>query len=79
MLARNQNRTAVPHLEVDSGARGTYDLDAHMQLSGKDLQFFDEATKKKYTPLLIESSAGMDRTTLTFLVEEEPPAVVARG
>jgi predicted permease len=29
MLARNQNRTAVPHLEVDSGARGTYDLDAN--------------------------------------------------
>ena len=29
MLARNQNRTAVPHLEVDSGARGTYDLDTN--------------------------------------------------
>ncbi|HKV99074.1 MAG TPA: ABC transporter permease [Vicinamibacterales bacterium] len=29
MLARNQNRTAVPHIEVDSGARGTYDLDTN--------------------------------------------------
>jgi predicted permease len=29
MLARNQNRTAVPHLEVDSGARGTYDIDTN--------------------------------------------------
>jgi predicted permease len=29
MLARNQNRTKVPHLEVDSGARGTYDLDTN--------------------------------------------------
>ncbi|HET9029430.1 MAG TPA: glycine--tRNA ligase [Candidatus Aquilonibacter sp.] len=56
--------------ELESIAhRGTYDLDAHMQLSGKDLQFFDEANKKKYTPLLIESSAGMDRTTLTFLID----------
>lgn len=56
--------------ELESIAhRGTYDLDAHMQLSGKDLQFFDEAAKKKYTPLLIESSAGMDRTTLTFLID----------
>lgn len=27
MLARNQNRTAVPHLVVDSGAHGTYDVD----------------------------------------------------
>jgi len=27
MLSRNQNRTAVPHLLVDSGAHGTYDVD----------------------------------------------------
>ncbi len=56
--------------ELESIAhRGTYDLDAHMKLSGKDLRFFDEAAKAHYTPLLIESSAGMDRTTLTFLVD----------
>ncbi len=56
--------------ELESIAhRGTYDLDAHMRLSGKDLQFFDEGGKRKYTPLLIESSAGMDRTTLTFLID----------
>ena len=56
--------------ELESIAhRGTYDLDAHMQLSGKDLQFFDEGSKKRYTPILIESSAGMDRTALTFLVD----------
>ena len=56
--------------ELESIAhRGTYDLDAHMKLSGKDLQFFDEASKTHYTPLLIESSAGMDRTALTFLVD----------
>jgi glycyl-tRNA synthetase len=56
--------------ELESIAhRGTYDLDAHMKLSGKDLQFFDEASKKHYTPLLIEASAGMDRTALTFLVD----------
>jgi glycyl-tRNA synthetase len=56
--------------ELESIAhRGTYDLDAHMRLSGKDLRFFDEATKKHETPLLIESSAGVDRTALTFLVD----------
>lgn len=56
--------------ELESIAhRGTYDLDAHMKLSGKDLRFFDEATKTHYTPLLIESSAGIDRTTLTMLVD----------
>jgi len=56
--------------ELESIAhRGTFDLDAHMTLSGKDLQFYDEASKSKYTPILIESSAGMDRTTLTMLVD----------
>jgi glycyl-tRNA synthetase len=56
--------------ELESIAhRGTYDLDAHMQLSGKDLTYFDEASKAKYTPILIESSAGMDRTTLTMLID----------
>ncbi|MBV8721638.1 MAG: glycine--tRNA ligase, partial [Candidatus Eremiobacteraeota bacterium] len=56
--------------ELESIAhRTTYDLDAHMNLSGKDLKFFDEASKSHYTPLLIESSAGMDRTALTFLID----------
>jgi glycyl-tRNA synthetase len=56
--------------ELESIAhRGTYDLDAHMRLSGKDLTYFDEATKSKFTPILIESSAGMDRTTLTMLID----------
>ena len=56
--------------ELESIAhRGTYDLDAHMTLSGKDLTFFDEAAGSRYTPILIESSAGMDRTTLTMLVD----------
>ncbi len=56
--------------ELESIAhRGTYDLDAHMALSGKDLRFFDEGSKTHYTPLLIESSAGMDRTALTMLID----------
>jgi glycyl-tRNA synthetase len=56
--------------ELESIAnRGTYDLDAHMKLSGKDLAFFDEVTKTKFTPILIECSAGMDRTTLTMLID----------
>jgi glycyl-tRNA synthetase len=56
--------------ELESIAhRGTYDLDAHMKVSGKDLRFFDDATKTHYTPLLIESSAGVDRTVLTFMID----------
>ena len=56
--------------ELESIAhRGTYDLDQHIKLSGKDLTYFDEVSKTKYVPILIESSAGMDRTTLTFLCD----------
>ncbi|HVA27609.1 MAG TPA: glycine--tRNA ligase [Candidatus Baltobacteraceae bacterium] len=68
--------------ELESIAhRGTYDLDAHMALSGKDLRFFDEASKSHYTPILIESSAGMDRTTLTMLIDayEREKSVDANG
>ncbi|MBV9439565.1 MAG: glycine--tRNA ligase, partial [Candidatus Eremiobacteraeota bacterium] len=66
--------------ELESIAhRGTYDLDAHMRLSGKDLTFFDEATKSKYTPILIESSAGMDRTTLTMLIDAYGVEEIADG
>ncbi len=64
--------------ELESIAhRGTYDLDAHMKLSGKDLTYFDEASKAKYTPILIESSAGMDRTTLTMLVDAYESETIA--
>jgi glycyl-tRNA synthetase len=64
--------------ELESIAhRGTYDLDAHMKLSGKDLQFFDEVSKSRYTPILIESSAGMDRTTLTMLIDAYENETVA--
>ncbi len=66
--------------ELESIAhRGTYDLDAHMKLSGKDLTYFDEATKQKYTPILIESSAGMDRTTLTMLIDAYDRETIVDG
>jgi glycyl-tRNA synthetase len=66
--------------ELESIAhRGTYDLDAHMALSGKDLTYFDEATKQKYTPILIESSAGMDRTTLTMLIDAYEREAIVDG
>jgi glycyl-tRNA synthetase len=37
--------------------------------SGKDLSYFDEATKRKFIPHVIEPSAGVDRTMLAFLCE----------
>ncbi|HWB00613.1 MAG TPA: glycine--tRNA ligase [Pirellulales bacterium] len=37
--------------------------------SGKDLSYFDDMTKQRYIPHVIEPSAGADRATLAFLCE----------
>jgi glycyl-tRNA synthetase len=37
--------------------------------SGKDLKYFDEVTRERYVPHVIEPSAGADRGTLAFLCE----------
>jgi glycyl-tRNA synthetase len=37
--------------------------------SGKDLKYYDEVTRERYTPHVIEPSAGADRGTLAFLCE----------
>ena len=37
--------------------------------SGKDLTYFDDLTKERYLPHVIEPSAGADRATLAFLCE----------
>ncbi|WP_437225429.1 glycine--tRNA ligase [Planctomicrobium sp. SH661] len=37
--------------------------------SGKDLTYFDEASKSRFIPHVIEPSAGADRATLAFLCE----------
>ncbi|HEX6984967.1 MAG TPA: glycine--tRNA ligase, partial [Planctomycetaceae bacterium] len=37
--------------------------------SGKDLSYFDDATRERYVPHVIEPSAGADRATLAFLCE----------
>ena len=37
--------------------------------SGKDLTYYDDLTKERYVPHVIEPSAGADRATLAFLCE----------
>jgi glycyl-tRNA synthetase len=37
--------------------------------SGKDMSYFDEQTREKFIPHVIEPSAGADRATLAFLCE----------
>ena len=57
--------------------RTDFDLTRHEQFSGKSLKFFDEQSKEKYIPYIIETSAGASRSFMAFLVngycEEEAP------
>jgi glycyl-tRNA synthetase len=49
--------------------RGDFDLRQHAEFSGEKLEYFDQATGKRYVPHVIEPSAGADRATLAFLVD----------
>ncbi len=49
--------------------RGNYDLKQHAEHSKKPLEYFDEETKQKYLPEVVEPSAGVDRTVLALLCE----------
>ncbi len=49
--------------------RGCFDLTQHVNASGKDLSFFDEESKAKYLPSVIEPALGVDRAMLVFLID----------
>lgn len=48
-------------------ARGDWDLSQHSKFSGVDLSYFDEETKEKFIPHIMETSAGLNRMLLMFL------------
>ena len=55
--------------------RGDFDLGRHTEFSGQDLSYFDDATRERYLPYVIEPSGGVDRATLAFWLDsydEEP-------
>jgi glycyl-tRNA synthetase len=49
--------------------RTDYDLSQHQKASGKPLEYFDEETKQKFIPHVVEPSAGVDRTVLALICE----------
>ena len=55
--------------------RTDFDLTQHAQSSGTDISYFDETTKSRFVPYVIEPSGGVDRATLAFWLDaydEEP-------
>jgi glycyl-tRNA synthetase len=59
-LVRRDNELVV---ETDAEGNPRY------RGSGKDLAYFDDQTREKYVPHVIEPAAGADRATLAFLCE----------
>jgi len=49
--------------------RGDFDLSNHSKHSGKDLRYFNEESKERYFPYIIETSGGIDRSFLAFLCD----------
>ncbi|OGY88755.1 MAG: glycine--tRNA ligase [Candidatus Komeilibacteria bacterium RIFCSPLOWO2_01_FULL_45_10] len=49
--------------------RGDFDLSRHQKYSGKDLTYFNAETKEKFIPYVIETSGGVERSLLAFLVD----------
>ena len=47
--------------------RTDFDLGNHQRVSGKDLQYFDDATRERFLPYVIESSVGVGRMFLAVL------------
>lgn len=49
--------------------RSDFDLREHQKFSGKKLEYFEEATKEKYIPFVIETAVGCDRLALALLCD----------
>ena len=62
--------------------RGDWDLSRHQQYSGQEMKYRDQDSGKEYLPWVIETSGGVDRATLFFLIdayEEDGSPRSARG
>lgn len=48
-------------------SRTDFDLSNHARLSGRKLEYFDPDTQESFTPYVVETSIGLDRTVLMVL------------
>ncbi|MDI2127493.1 glycine--tRNA ligase [Yinghuangia seranimata] len=61
--------------------RTDFDLTTHSKHSGTDLSFFDQETKERWMPYVIEPAAGVNRAMLAFMLDayNEDEAPNAKG
>jgi len=56
--------------------RTDYDLKAHQEHSGENMEYFDHETGDKYIPYVIEPSLGVDRLLLSVIIDAYDEEVV---
>ena len=56
--------------------RTDFDLKAHQESSGENMEYFDQETGERFIPYVIEPSLGADRVALAFLVDAYDEEVV---
>ena len=56
--------------------RTDFDLTAHQEKSGENMEYFDQETGERYIPYVVEPSLGADRVTLAFLIDAYDEEVV---
>lgn len=49
--------------------RGDYDLSQHAKHSGRDVDYFEQETRERFVPYVIEPSVGLGRAMLAFLID----------
>lgn len=63
--------------------RGDYDLSRHAEFSKKTLDYFEQETRERFVPYVIEPSVGVGRAMLAFLIdayaEDDPSASSGQG
>ena len=59
--------------------RSDYDLTQHSKFSGIDLSYRDPQSNEKYTPWIIETSVGLERTFLAVITDAYTEEVVGEG
>lgn len=47
--------------------RGQWDMTQHTEFSGNDLRYFNQETKERFLPTVVETSCGLDRMCLALL------------
>ncbi|MDQ5950209.1 MAG: glycyl-tRNA synthetase [Patescibacteria group bacterium] len=59
--------------------RGNFDLTQHQKFSGESMEIFDEETKEKFIPHVLEPTISVDRAILALLVSAYNEEVGAEG